>query len=49
MRRFIAQALEIDPTKRKLSVETSPLDSVSPNQVSVIMQHFRNGILQEQV
>lgn len=49
MRRFIAKALEIDPTKRMLSVETCPLDSVSPNQVSVIKQHFRNRILQEQV
>lgn len=49
MRRFIAKALEIDPTKRKLSVETSPLDSVNPNQVPVIKQHFRNRVLQEQV
>ena len=36
---FIAKTLEIDPAK-KLSVETFPLVSVSPNQAPVIKQHF---------
>lgn len=49
MGRFLAKMLEIDPAKRKLSVETFALVSVSLNQAPIIKQYFQNMILKEQV